>query len=401
MVSKNNFLLFILFFLTFLGFYACILLLFQFGVTENTQKYTIPIRAFIGISYLYTFIKNYRYIIASSQLKLFLIFSFLYLLRVIVDLLNFEFYYLSTQDIIFYYLSFAFIPFIAIVSLKITSENLSKIVNALIYSGLLFSTLAFLLYSKFIGQVTRLSTNTASEEVISPLILSYCSALVIGVNISYFLFNKHSFLKRIIIIASTLMAIVPFFLGASRGALVGLVFPFFILMLFGKSIRYYIITIFLMIVLIIGLISLDEYLGSGLLERLFNTSQAIEQNDSSAIRVVIWESSFKQFINNPIFGDKLRVDNWENYPHNIFLEVLQTTGFLGFVPFVILIFQAFKICFKIFGNYRQYSWLAIVFVQSFAQNMFSGSLYIAAWFWTSMAILFAFNNYLKLNQNDI
>src|SRR5690606_11223193 len=105
---------------------------------------------------------------------------------------------------------------------------------------------------------------------------------------------------------------------------------------------------FVMVVTGFILIYLDRSLGSGLFYRFFSISESVETGSSSSIRLNIWNTSFNQFLSYPILGDKLKVDDWGGYPHNIVVEVLQTTGVLGFIPFLILISRALILCFKNF-----------------------------------------------------
>jgi O-antigen ligase len=158
--------------------------------------------------------------------------------------------------------------------------------------------------------------------------------------------------------------------------------------------------LFIFFVLIFVLIYLDSLLQSGLLERFTNTSDDIEKGANEAIRVEIWKSSIDQFLNNPFFGDKLRVNGWGGYAHNIFIEALQTMGFLGFVPLFILIVNAFKISFSIFRYNKEYAWLSIIFIQAFIQHIFSGAIYTASWLWTSMALLFSINELIKKTKYE-
>src|SRR5690606_5888968 len=115
----------------------------------------------------------------------------------------------------------------------------------------------------------------------------------------------------------------------------------------------------------------------------------MDNNSSAGIRLNIWKTSFNQFLDNPVVGDKIEVNGIPSYPHNMFLEVWQTLGVLGSIPFFILIGNALKISMKIFREDRIYSWLPIIFIQSFIQHLFSNSVYMGAWFWASMALLFS------------
>jgi O-antigen ligase len=399
----NRFLLSVIFFLVFLGFYAILLVLFNAGMAGFTRQVTIPIRVIIGLSLISLVFLNYKQIKVISETRWFLFFAFLYVLRVVIDFYLKEKYYVSTSEILFYFISFAVIPFVSLSTFRFNEKYLSTILNTIFFSGLIFSVLAILLYRSFIGQTSRLTSSAVGEDVISPLALSYCATFIIGVLTAYFLYNKKTGKRKKMIGFGIIgLAVVPFFLGASRGSLVALFLPFIMIFFSGKGIRFFIKSGFAAVVILLGIVYLSEYFGSGLLNRFLNISEDIESGSSSAIRFQIWESSFSQFLYHPIFGDKLRVEFWNGYPHNLFLEVLQTMGLLGFIPFFILTFNAVKACFRIFRYHPKYAWVAIIFLQSFIHNMFSGAIYTAAWFWASMAFLLAARIFMekkRLHEN--
>lgn len=302
------------------------------------------------------------------------------------------------SDVFLYFLSFYAIPIFVLSAQSLDNNRLNAIFRALFIGGILFSILAVSYYGRFIGQLERLSSSIVDEAVLSPISLSYSSTILIGVSVFYLIFNEVSFLRKIMLYTGIGLATIPFFLGASRGSLIALIIPFILYLFSGKSINFKFRALVTLSVIIIGVAYLDQYFSSGLLNRFFGISEAIENNDSSANRTQIWESSLNQFINSPIFGDKLRVNFSSGYAHNIFIEVLQTTGVLGFVPFVIIIFNGWRACFSILKHRKDIFWVAVIFIQSFMMNMFSGAVYTAAWLWTSLGVLIALKRNLHRNN---
>jgi len=388
--------IYLIFFLTFLGYYVVLLFLFSAGLSKFSRSITIPLRLLISLILLYFLINNLNRIKIFWQTKIFLFFSLLYLIRIVIDDFFLEQYYLSTLELFFYFMSFSIIPFFTISVVKIGKTELNSIAKALFFSSIFFAFLSVFNYGKFIGKVTRLNSSTAGEDVISPLALSYCATFVIGFLVSYLMNNKVSSYVKFFSFLAIGFAIIPFFLGASRGGIFALFIPFIFMFFNGGNLFVKLgKALFIFFVLIFVLIYLDSLLQSGLLERFTNTSDDIEKGANEAIRVEIWKSSIDQFLNNPFFGDKLRVNGWGGYAHNIFIEALQTMGFFGFVPLFILIFNAFKISFSIFRYNKEYAWLSIIFIQAFIQHIFSGAIYTASWLWTSMALLFSINELIK------
>lgn len=397
----SSFLLFVIFFLTFFGFYAVLLLFFSLGIYETTELISIPLRITIGLFLIFLIRLNIKRRIFTREVIPFLIFSLLYYLRIIYDEISLADYYLSTWELFFYFTSFSVIPFMALSSLHVTDKILSAIIKALFFSGFIFSFFSFWFYSEFIGEVERLKSSTAGEQVLSPLILSYCSVMIIGVTAFYLLFNKTSKKMKLTGIISMVLSAIPFFLGASRGSLVALFIPFLLLIFISGGFKHKIKLFLLLVAAIFGIVYLDNAFGSGLLKRFLGLSEDIASGSSSTVRLEIWETSFQQFLSSPFFGDKLKTNSFPIHPHNLFIEVLQTLGVLGFLPFLLLIISSFKISFKILKQHRNHSWIVVIFIQAFFQHMFSSSIYAGAWFWTSIALLISLNRYLKTSKTTV
>lgn len=394
----NKLLIYIAIFFNFLGFYVVLLLVANLGLLEISRSLTIPMRMIIIGCLLLIFLR-FRKLSNTTTATCFYIFSSLFFLRIILDSIEVRSYYISLNQVFFYFVSFSFIPFVVIRNVYISPNILLVVKKSFLTSGLIFGLLATILYSQYVGTVGRLTSVQVEDEVLSPLILSYCSALIIGIALNLIVTSKFNFKKNILLFILIGLALTPFFLGASRGSILALLLPFVFIVITNRSITKNIKIIVFMFLVFLGLLIFSERFGSGIFNRLFSIGSDIEKGNSSALRVQIWEQSFDQFSYSPLFGDKLEVEGFSIYPHNLFLEVLQTTGFLGFIPFSILIIITFRECYYIFKYYRNFSWIAVVFLQSFTQNMFSGSLFNASWFWFSMAVVLNFRRGVKIYKN--
>jgi len=397
-LKKINSLLFYLsFFLAFLGFYVVLLLVFNVGKADLSRQLTIPMRMIVGISSILLFINNIRSKI--PYLKWFYLFVFIYSIRILIDYNAVRYFYIPYLELVFFFISFVIIPFVGLSKANYRVIDFKKLYSIFLVSALLFSVLSIMLYGKHIGQVARVSTNTTGESAMSPLILSYCGAVIIGVTAFHLLYvKKKSKLTKYLSLIALALAVIPFFLGASRGSIFAIFIPFFMMALSYLSFKSILKYIFLFTIIIVLLVYLDEYLGSGLLNRFLGTSEAIESGGSSASRLGIWSKSLSQFVEFPIFGDRLNTVGVDYYPHNIYIEVLQTTGIIGGIPFFVLVYQTIKASFNIFKNHIEYAWIPVIFIQSVMKHMFSGALYNASWFWVSMAIVLSLNHYLNRSK---
>lgn len=395
--KTHNLLFYLNFFLSFLGFYVVLLVVFNIGQGDLSRQLTIPMRMMIGLSSLLIFFLNIRN--KSPYLNWFFFFVVIYSIRIIIDYNAFKYFYIPYAELIFFFLSFVIIPFVGLSKVNYRVINFTKLYNIFLVSALLFTAFSIFMYGKHIGQVARVSTNATGESAMSPLILSYCGAVIIGVTAFHLLYvKKKSKLTKYLSLIALALAVIPFFLGASRGSIFAIFIPFFMMALSYLSFKSILKYIFLFTIIIVLLVYLDEYLGSGLLNRFLGTSEAIESGGSSASRLGIWSKSLSQFVEFPIFGDRLNTVGVDYYPHNIYIEVLQTTGIIGGIPFFVLVYQAIKASFNIFKNHIEYAWIPVIFIQSVMRHMFSGALYNASWFWASMAIVLSLNYYLNRNK---
>lgn len=384
----NNKILWLIFFLGFLGYYSILLVVFNIGMSEQSRLVTVPIRILILILFLALFFNNQKHLKIRWQTNTFLFFISIYLLRVLIDYSRGLTFYTTYSDLLFYLFAFVIVPYLTLSVFKVNTSNLNSIVKALLIPGFIFSTLGILSYRQFIGEVGRLGIGDEAETVISPLTLSYCSTLIIGITSIYLFYNKVSLRVNIFGIITILLSIVPFFLGASRGSLFSLFLPFLFIFFASKKLMHKIRYLIFFIAVLILLVYLDQNLGSGLIDRFTNISSDIEEGNSSAVRIIIWKTALNQFLTHPILGDKLQIGNDTGYyAHNLTIEILQTTGLLGFIPFVFLVLSCFRASFKLFKYNPKYAWVSVIFIQSFMQYSFSGALYLSSWLWTSMALV--------------
>lgn len=397
MPKKKKYLFFSLtIFLIFFGFYIMLMVISSMGLKSISKSFSIPIRIIIGFCLCAIFFLSKKRK-GPSHYVLFGIFSLLYFYRIVADFYQSYNYGFSTSELIFYFGSFAVLPYCILASIKLDERHFQVGHKALILSAFLFSILAFVSYKKYVGVYSRLSIISGDEDLLSPLILSYCASLAIGIAATYLRQHRLKAKQKIYSLSIICFSIVPFFLGASRGSIFALFIPF-IFMVWAKKNFMFNFKVLLILIFSIGvLVYLDGVLSSGLLKRFSGISEDIESGgqSSGAERILMWKQSFAQFMDHPIFGDRFKISGFDSYNHNLFLEVLQTTGAAGFIPFLYLIILALKGSLRIFKAVPMNSWIGVIFIQSFIQNMFSGAVFTASWFWASMALVFSTQYYIK------
>jgi O-antigen ligase len=88
----------------------------------------------------------------------------------------------------------------------------------------------------------------------------------------------------------------------------------------------------------------------------------------------------------------------------MFLEVLMSTGILGFIPFVLMVVLAFIKGIKILKSHPKHGWIFILFSMALVQHMLSYTFYSAIYFWSGMGLVYSFSlskmKTLKQVQNE-
>jgi O-antigen ligase len=180
---------------------------------------------------------------------------------------------------------------------------------------------------------------------------------------------------------------VPFILGASRGALLAfiafLLFTIIIQPLTVKTLRFYFITLISLPILII--LSFKFEIGG--LYRLLEVQEAVRDGASEYTRLTRWKLSFSQFSENPFFGNSLVEFTSRNYPHNIFMEILISTGSIGFTVFFLLIIRISYQAITIIRNTQNNLWVVGLFIIGFVGANFSGNITNQAYLALSMGLI--------------
>lgn len=128
-------------------------------------------------------------------------------------------------------------------------------------------------------------------------------------------------------------------------------------------------------------------LTDGLLRRIDLMLSGVDASTNSRILAV--QGAWDQFLGSPLIGDGVDVRVTRFYPHNVIVEALMTTGLLGGVPFIMLLFFAFKSAFKLLRLREGSIWLSLLFVQSVVAAQLSSSIYQSTTMWVAMAAVLA------------
>lgn len=378
----ENKIIYIISFFLFSGYYVGLSMLFATGNSELSRYYSIPLRVILCILMLY-FIKNNYTKIRRGATSLVLLFSLLYVLKVLyTEGLGWEMRN-HWLEYIFYYTSFCLLPF-TFYSLVDFKKHINTILSALIFSGFLLGGLSLFVFkdvlqSGGIGRISQLTYETG-EAVISPLALAYSGALTIILCLYKLIYENITKKEKTYLLVTIILSFILFFLGSTRGALLAVLLCLLSFLYFG-NLRNKLRFTFLFILGIPLVIYGVEATGSA----IFKRSQATLETGDSSGREPLWNAAIDEFISNPILGGRIEVSNI--YPHNIFLEVLMATGIIGFILFMIFLLKSFKKGFNAAKINRIYTIPFFIFICAISQHMFTGALWGAIMLFAALGMM--------------
>lgn len=108
----------------------------------------------------------------------------------------------------------------------------------------------------------------------------------------------------------------------------------------------------------------------------------VYENDISNNRYPLYQMAWKGFLESPFWGNGIAsFNNFNGYPHNLFLQMLYETGMLMIIPFVYLLIKIFQEIFKMKKNgVYDYRFMTFFFLLSMNQLMFSN------YFWKNSSL---------------
>lgn len=376
-------------FLNLSGFFLVLAITaLTFGLQNSTQL-TYPTKAITIVLMIIALIINSEKIKLNNKYFIaYLIFLIFYINKLIIEALNPNPNLLNSVSMIsLYVFAHSFLPFVFFL-LIVNRNDFQIIFKALFASSLLFNIVVYFMYGDLLMEgVGRLggyqTRKLVDEATLSPLVLAYNSTITIVLSLFALLSKKLTKYKKVFYSFAIVVALPGFLLGSSRGAVIGLIFSFLIYLLFSNQtskLRLVILAVILLVLIISGAILYQ----STVLDRFTSLFEVdLDQN----LRVIIYKTTFMQFVESPIIGGSIQNDTVNHFPHNIYLEALTATGIFGFLALFYLTYHAFKNAIYIFKKEPSVSWIGVLFIVYFVHSLFNATIYGAVGFWMFLALL--------------
>ena len=342
----------------------------------------------------------------------FLGFWITYSLRLLYDIEIQDLRYLDTDS--FFVYSFAFgiclLPSIAVyVSVKYIdhTQAIKTIFWTLLLSNLClcYALLSFAHWNLLEVLASRawvnVEINGETKSIINPITIGFFGELLAITSIHFLSFPVYkNKLFVVVLYFSLALGFLNLTLGASRGPILFFVLLLLVelyLILKKNKLSSQIILKFsvwggivaVVAFFFIGLYSQNEEIE--LVNRLFLTVEN-KQDGGKEEREFLFDSAIRQFAESPIIGDAFVTRYfylYNSYSHNLFLDVLMSTGLIGFTIFSFLLFYVFHSCRHVLLTGLQSPLLVhvLLFLAHFLLTMTSGGLFMSSGFWILGALM--------------
>jgi len=318
----------------------------------------------------------------------FIIFTIVYSIRFIFDI------FLKDVEVLGYTRSYLINYFFLLIILPITSiinnrkrPNIKKFISYLwIFTILanIFSVAYFLVNGLDIeflySSRAEVRSDDGNSTILNPITIGH-----LGVSLLLQVIWRFKNTNSLLILLLVPFGIINLLISASRGPIMILLIILFLIIIrkvISKNRNWIMILIGILFTYLfynyffINIYQNDVYL----INRLLSTTESYGEES----RFIIWNSALNDFLNNPIFGNSI-VTNGGSYPHNVFLEILMSTGVIGFILFIIIFsYLIFKTSKKIiFSNFNNEDYINIWWLAIFLSSLTSGALFFNPILWIS------------------
>lgn len=319
-----------------------------------------------------------------------ILFWFLFLSRMIIDLEIFQVSNFVFQNNFAYYQSaiYCIFPCISIFFLRALNFNL---IGKLVVTILLISCICSL-FLNFGDQSSELQTSYGRFEGAQGMSsIDYGHYGVTLSLLTFYFFNIYSKISlKIFFLLCFLLGLFVIYLSGSRSPFLALIFclVFFLIVYYGMFKGFY--KIFLLILPILfyssQIISFLESFGGNFFERLL----AFTEGNDKGGRDILLQTSLNQFLDSPIFGSSFLINQGFGigiYPHNLLVESFMAIGFFGGFLFLYLMFKSLYFSFLIIKNRSKISWLALLYIQYTILSFASLAIYTHSKYWFLLSLI--------------
>lgn len=333
---------------------------------------SVPVRVLVLLLSLFLVLSTPRWVWTSSGVWLFFLFWVMYFARLMWDwhIVGIP----QASEFTLNFIIFSIPTALAFIQPLVINER--KLGLQLISIGVFTCFLVILAY--YTGLTAERSTTELVQgrlflETVNPITFGH-----VGVTVLIAALSMASYCNRKIewafLASAAIAGCAVVQLAGSRGPLLALVVCVLALVLIRKYYRWLLLLILFFVGLLMS-VDVPEESDNVLVSRLYSSLS----NDDPEIRILMLEGAWRQFYDSPWFGSGILETQFEDYPHNVFLEAAMAVGLSGLL---LLTFISLIALWRIFSALREGELLLpLLALQSLVAAQVSGSISQSASMW--------------------
>ena len=371
------------------GFYFQASLMVFLNLNSSIPSYMFRCLTVIISFFILINLPKKRSVFEIVFLLLYISLMLLYLLSIERGLMESYFdYKVDVNQVLFFLVFVVVVPSLSFVNFSNCNlDGFLKISSVMVGLTISFSVVSFL--RDFDPSI--ITSGRISTEKINPISLGHLCVTLLVLNFGLYTCLTRNYKRNILLALSSLVSLGVLMATMSRGALLAfLLLVFYIIIVKGK-VRILLFTMIFGICSLILMSVIANYFDFIDFDKIFGSYAKVgsSSDQSAQIRFSSYIGALNQFSENYLLGGVIEERSTGYYPHNIFLEILMSTGVLGGILYLmILVFTIFKVFMLKNDSYGLV--ISLLFLQYFVGSMFSGSVYNNNTFWYLLICILSF-----------
>lgn len=350
-------------------FFLYVLIFYMFGADPEKVKYSeIILVLFIGLEFIRIVkVKKIKYAIPIIIVFLFSFYCFLSNFWSINAKLA-----IDKSKTLFILSVFLLITYNFFIDIENSEEKLLKI---LMWSGIIFSIYVILYYGIGTYFIKLMNGERVGEEINNVNAIGLQTSISFIIAIFYALYSKN----KVYVLFSIIPLIVSLGTG-SRKVIILIVLGIILLFLLKRETKINVTKTAKKMILFACIICMIIYIAQmPMFENTFKRLQMSinsvtgegKVDSSTEIRTILIKTGIEQFLKNPILGVGIGNSSYitmesigrPTYLHNNFVELLATTGIIGFALYYLVYFYIIINCIKLLNKKNKYiNMVLIIFI---------------------------------------
>ena len=337
---------------------------------------SLPVRAIVLLLSISLIAKTKSAVWTTPNVSLFFAFWLLYFLRLLWDM--FIAGIPAAGDYMFTFVAFCIPPALALMHRPAVNEE--KLTKLLVSLGAVTCILAILAANTDLAGERSFVEETEGRlflDTVNPITFGHVGVITLLAALSLTRYCSRA-VEWIFATAAAALGIVTIQIASSRGPLFALSVCILAAALFNKRYRW------LLLFLVAGSLIVVTGWSDESQNLLASRVALITQSEGPDVRTLMMAGAFQQFLDSPLVGSAVIELQFEDYPHNPFLEAAMATGIGGLLIFLVIFFNALN---QIFKTLRSGSLLLpLLAIQALIAAQVSGSLPASTSLWIMLAM---------------